>query len=301
MQVGSMKYMTTQPKISILNITARWGGMDVLRANLERQVFKDFEIVIVDALWCERESQVKRYFKDFNLIYIRQSDKKEGAYSNLAHADNEGFRNCKGELIVCLQDFIWMAPFGLHKFWEAYQAYGNILVGGVGHQYCKPGKEEIANLKGKITIFKEEFKDRPENQCWNDPRMRLDQGTFYETSPVNWELSYGSIPRKVIYELGGMDEEYDAQGFAYDNVNIAQRAEFLGYKTYLDQTNEYRALNHDNWAMSEHKKERATNIAEFHIQRMKNIIQGKYPLKLNYLQESDNIMPKVNSEKEKPR
>ena len=114
--------------------------------------------------------------------------------------------------------------------------------------------------------------------------MRLDQGTFYETSPTNWELSYASISRKVIYELGGMDEEYDFHGFAYDNCNIAQRAELLGYKTYLDQTNEYRALNHDNWAMSEHKKERATDIAEFHVQRMRDTIQGKFPVKLKYLQ-----------------
>lgn len=270
-------------KISILNITVRWGGLDILRASLERQTFKDFELVIVDGLWENREPQVKNYFKDYNLIYIRSSKKRESAYSNLAHADNEGFRNCSGELIVCIQDFIWAPPFLLYKFWEAYEAYGNILVGAVGHQYCKPGKEDIKNPKGKITIFKEDFNERPENPCWQDPRMRLDQGTFYETAPVNWELSCSSIPKKVIYELGGMDEEYDFQGFAYDNVNIAQRAEFLGYKTCLDQTNEYRALNHDNWSMETHKKDRSTNIAEFHINRMKDVIAGRFPIKLNYL------------------
>lgn len=279
----------SKTKISILNITCRFGGLDILRASLERQTFKDFEVVIVDGKWRERESQVKKYFKDFNLKYIPQSEKREGAYSNLAHADNEGFRACEGDLIVCIQDFIWAPPFLVHKFWEAYKAYGDILVGAVGHQYCKPGKEDIVNPGGKITIFKEDFTGRPENRCWSDPRMRLDQGTFYETSPVNWELSCGSIPRKVIYELGGMDEEYDMWGFAYDNVNIAQRAEFLGYKTYLDQTNEYRALNHDNWAMETHKKDRSTQIAEFHLQRMRDIIQGKFPVRLNYLQENGII------------
>lgn len=276
-------------KISVLNITARHGGFDILKASLERQIFRDFEIVIVDGLWEEREPQVKKYFKDFDLKYVRQSKKREGAFSNLAHADNEGFAACGGELIACVQDFIWCPPFWLHKFWEAYKAYGDILVGAVGHQYCSPGKEDIKDLGGKITVFSKEFGGRPEKRCWSDPRMRLDQGTFYETSPINWELSNASIPRKVIYELGGMDEEYDFQGFAYDNCNIAQRAEFLGYKTYLDQTNEYRALNHDTWKMSDHKIERATNIAEFHIQRMRSTIRGEFPVKLNYLQESDNI------------
>ena len=137
--------------------------------------------------------------------------------------------------------------------------------------------------------------------------MRLDQGTFYETSPVNWELSYASIPRKVIYELGGMDENFDFHGFAFDNVFIAQRAEFLGYKTYLDQTNEYRALNHDNWAMDFAKKERISPEKYYHEQIGK-MIKGEIPIKLdylkddklNYLQENDNINRKVNSRKEKP-
>lgn len=269
--------------ISIVNLTNRFGGFDVLKASLDRQIFRDFEIIIVDALWKYREPQVKKYFKDFDLKYIHQSKKQEGAYSNLAHADNEGFRACEGELIVWVQDFIWVPPFALNKFWEAYKAYGDILVGGVGHQYAKPGKDEIKDPKGKITVFKEEFTGRPEERCWNDPRMRFDQGTFYETAPINWEMSYASIPRKVIYELGGMDEEYDLHGFAYDNCNIAQRAEFAGYKTYLDQTNEYRAINHDSWAMSESKKERSTDIANFHIQRMRDIINNRFPLKLTYL------------------
>ena len=130
--------------------------------------------------------------------------------------------------------------------------------------------------------------------------MRLDQGTFYETAPINWELSCGAIPRKVVYELGGMEEEYDFHGFAYDNVNIAQRAEFLGYKTYLDQTNEYRAFNHDSWAMSEHKKEKATDVAGFHIQRMKDIVQGRFSLKLNYLDKSSTIDQKVKAANGKP-
>jgi len=276
-------------KISVMNLTARYGGFDILRADLERQTMTEFELVIVDALWEEREKEVREYFKDFDLKYIKQSKKKKGAYSNLAHADNEGFRNCEGELIVCLQDYIWIPHNSFEKYWYAYKEKGDCLVGAVGHQYCYPGKDDIKDPEGKITVFGEPFTGKPENQCWADPRMRTDQGTFYETAPINWELSYASIPRKVIYELGGMDEEYDFQGFAYDNTNIAQRAEFAGYKTYLDQSHEYMALSHDDWAMSSHKKDKAPDIARFHIERMKDIIHGRFPLKLNYLDPDDKI------------
>lgn len=271
-------------KISILNITNRYGGFDILKASLDRQAFTDFDLCIVDGLWKRREQDVRDYFKKYQLTYIRQSEKREGAYSNLAHADNEGFRACTGELIVCIQDYIWLAPFALHKFWEGHNGYGGkILISGVGHQYGKPGKDDVIKPEGKLTVFKEPFTERPEHQVWSDPRKRLDQGTFYETAPVNWELNYCSIPRKVIYELGGMDEEYDMHGFAYDNVNIAQRAEMLGYKTFLDQTNECRAIEHDSWYISENKKERSSDIAGFHLQRMKDTVAGRLPVKLNYL------------------
>ena len=276
----------TRPIISVLNLTNRQGGIDILWANMKRQSITDWELIIVDGKWKEREKEVKDYINDSRLKYIRQSDKREGAYTNLAHADNEGFRACEGELIVLLQDFIWCPPFALHKFWEAHQSLkGNALISGVGHQYDNPGKDFISDPNGKITVFKEPFEGRPEHQVWNDPRMRTDQGTFYETSPVNWEANYAAIPRHVIYELGGMDEEYDFNGFAYDNVNIAQRAEMLGYKTYLDQTNECRAIEHDSWAADPSKKPRSNEIAAFHIKRMQDTVEGKFPLKLNYLKE----------------
>jgi hypothetical protein len=277
--------MDKKPKISVLNLTNRWGGMDILRANLDRQVFpEEAELVIVDALWKNREPQVKKYFRDaYNLNYVRQNDKPEGAYTNLAHADNQGFRACKGELIVLLQDYIWIRPDALYKFWQAHQHLGgNALISGVGHQYGKPGKDDITNPKGKITIFKQEFIDRPEKQVWADPRMRTDQGTFYETAPSNWEANYAAIPRKIIYELGGMDEQYDFHGFAWDNVNIAQRAEFLGYKTYIDQTNECRGLSHDEWAPDKAKVERKSP-AEYHHQQMEAMAKGEIPIRLKYL------------------
>lgn len=257
--------------------------MDILRANADRQTFRDFDIVIIDGLWEDREKEVKEYFKDYDLTYVKQSKKRKGAYSNLAHADNEAFKAARGKLLVMLQDYIWIPHNSLEKFWYAYEDKGDILVGAVGHQYGKPGKEDIVNPKGKITIFDKPFTHKPESQTWADPRMRLDQGTFYETSPINWELSYGSIPRKVVYEMGGMDEEYDFHGFAYDNVNIAQRAEFLGYKTYLDQDHQYRAFDHDSWAMSTHKRDRAQDIATFHVDRMRQIVRGEFPIKLDYL------------------
>lgn len=265
-----------------MTLTNRWGGIDIMWANLKRQTEQDFEWILVDGLWKEREEEVKAYVNDPRLKYIRQGQKSEGMHTYLAHADNEGFRACEGELIVCVQDYIWMPYDSLEKYWFHYQANPNLLVTGVGDQYAKPGKEDMVDQHGKITVFAQPYTRRPEVKCWSDPRKRTDIGTFYEVYPQDWELNYCAIPNKVIKELGGMDEDYDLHGFAWDNVNIAVRAAMLGYKVFIDQTNECMGFDHDGWWPNPLKVNRVSP-GEFHHKRMKDIVEGKFPIKLPYL------------------
>lgn len=273
-------------KISVMNLTNRWGGIDILWANMRRQTEQDFELVLVDALWREREEEVKTYINDPRLKYIRQNDKVEGALTNLAHADNQGFKACEGELIVCLQDYIWINPEGLEKYWFHHKNHPEgILVTGVGDQYNKPAKEDMTDEYGKITVFSKPYTQKPEVLFWKDPRKRTDQGTFYECMPVDWELNWASIPRKLIYEMGGMDEQYDFEGFAWDNVNIAQRAYIMGYKSYIDQTNECMGFNHDGWWPNPLKVEKIAPD-KYHIKFMHEVLEGKRSPILEYLKET---------------
>jgi glycosyltransferase involved in cell wall biosynthesis len=269
------------PKISVMTLTNRYGGIDVAWNCLRRQTFDDFEWVLVDAI--DRQKEVEEYVSDKRLKYIKQNKTPDKALTNLAHADNQGFANCDGELIVCLQDYIWINPTGLEKFWEAHQAYGGkILVTGVGDQYGIPAKEDITDQHGKITVFKEPYTGKPEKVVWRDPRRRLDQGTFYMCNPPDWEMNWASIPRKVVYEMGGMDEEYDFHGFAWDNVNISQRADMLGYRQYIDQTNDCMGFWHDDWWPNPLKVNRVSP-QEYHLKSMKEMSEGIRPIKLDYL------------------
>lgn len=269
-------------RISVMTLTNRYGGIDITWNSLKRQTFTDFEWILVDAI--DREKEVRSYVNDKSLKYIKQNPQPEDALTNLAHADNQGFSNCKGELIVCIQDYIWFPPDALEKYWRIYQQNPDILVTGVGDQYGKPSKDDIYYPDGKITVFREPYTRRPDIKVWSDPRKRIDQGTFYMCNPPDWELNYASIPRKILYELGGMDEQYDYHGFAWDNVNIAQRADMLGYRAYIDQTNECMGFEHDEWWPNPLKVEKKSP-AEYHFKIMDKMAKGLVPVKLDYLKE----------------
>lgn len=274
-------------KISVMNLTNRWGGIDILWANMKRQNMDEWELVLVDGLWRERENEVKEYINDPRLKYIRQSDKREGAHTNLAHADNEGFKACEGELIVCLQDYQWIPPDGLEKYWEIYRRYPKALVTGVGHHYSDPMP---VDPKGKITVFEKPHTSRPEKLSWTDPRWNLNRPTFSHAEPVEWELSYASIPRSVIYAVGGMDEQFDFEGFAFDNTYIAYKAKLQGSEIFLDQTNECMGFDHDLWWPNPLKVNRVSP-AEYFREKVQAMIDGKIPPKDDYL--SDNTISKA--------
>lgn len=265
-----------------MNLTNRAGGIDILWANMKRQTFTDWELIIVDALWKDREKEVKEYINDSRLKYIRQNDKPEGAYTGLAHADNQGFKACSGELIVCLQDYQWIPPEGLEKYWMIYEKDSKALVTGVGHHYSDP---RPVNKDGKITVFSEPYTRRPEVLSWPDPRMNKDRPQLSMAEPVEWELSYASIPRKVIYDIGGMDEQFDFEGFAWDNTYIAYKAKLNGSNIYLDQSNECMGFDHDLWWPNPLKVNRVTPDKYFH-QKVQAMIDGKIPPKDDYLHNS---------------
>lgn len=269
-------------KISIMNLTNRHGGIDILWANMKRQTEQDFELVIVDGLWKEREQEVKDYINDPRLVYVRQNDKPEGAYTGLAHADNQGFKTCSGELIVCLQDYIWIGPQALEKYWFHHQEHPEgILVTGVGDQFSQPYP---INPQGKVSVYDQPYTRRPERLSWVDPRRSENpQTTWSECPPVSWEMNWCSIPRKVIYELGGMDEEFDNRGFAWDNTYIASKAKMAGYKIYLDKSNECMGFNHDEWWPNPLKVNRISP-RDYFFKKLGQIERKEIPLKDPYLE-----------------
>jgi hypothetical protein len=90
-------------------------------------------------------------------------------------------------------------------------------------------------------------------------------------------MNFCSFPRKALYEIGGMDEYLDSKGYDVVNINVSERLDMLGYKFFLDHTNECRALKH-----GEHPKDWDQNLTLFNGEYEKRKNSGTYPV-LHYL------------------
>lgn len=184
--------------------------LGIVRKCLDRQTFKDFEWLIVGPI------------SSANVV---EPPKRSGDYYSLNKAWNTAFKVAEGNLFINIVDGIWFPPDTLEKLWSHYESNPKICVTCVGDQYDK-----LENGK-------------PEHMMWRDPRKRTDFGAFYEVSPREMELCVASIPREAVYGVGGIDEEFDKYA-ALSEKEMCFRMEQLGYKFYIDQGIEYRAIHH---------------------------------------------------------
>lgn len=234
--------------ISIISPTVRPEGLEMVSKSLKRQTNKDFEWIIITP----NPDKVV----GLDAIVLQDPPKEEGDYWTFNKAMNNAVEKAKGELIVSIQDYTGFLPEGLAKFWYFFEnGYEKALVSGVGDKYNEAGQ-----------------------RVWSDPRKRTDQGTFYECYPNDIEFNYCSVPKQAFYEVGGMDEYLDK--FAgMDHISLQERLDAVGYKFYLDQTNESKSLVHDR--LPEWDDNHAMHGG--YLERKKYLIgEGKWPY-LNYL------------------
>lgn len=230
------------PRISVLYVTNRPGGFDVLKHDLRRQTFEDFEVVVVDDLADERGAAVREYLSTFDPTYVDPRDPRPSDVWNLNKAYNDGIRACEGELIVSLQDYLWIDEDGLARFWEVYEDTGGFVT-GVGDKYGDPST--AADLEAPITIFEEPYADPPTDPVEHDSRNEPPREVA-ETDFRHWELDWAAFPRGAAYALGGFDEAMD-RVYSGDNVAFAYRASKVGYEFYVDRRNESRGFSHAQW------------------------------------------------------
>lgn len=169
---------------------------------------------------------------------------KKTKLSNLNAALNEGLRFINTDYVIFYQDYISLDE-------DCFQKLLDLADEDTFVTTCTPNYD--GSNDGRWTNI-------------NDVR---------ECEAREWEANVAIAPMGVIKELGGFDEDYD-NAWSWDNVNLAERAEMLGCKFLIDETNRPTLYPHDK------PKDLPLN-GDFHAQTMEAILLGKKPLKLNYL------------------
>lgn len=269
-------------KISVLNITNKPGGIDVLKDNLDKQTVEDFELIIIDALYDWRKEEVRQYFEGakYRVIHRPEPPKGTGDAWALNKSYNEGLRASGGTLIVSLQDYIWIPADGLEKFWDTWSEYGSkAAVCGIGHKALYPNKYD--DLGGKISIWQEPYRGVPEGISEADHRWD-GKRQVEEISRNLFELNWAAVPRQGFFDIGGFDEEYD-QGYSCDNFNISFRLSLIEYRFFLDKTNECIGFNQRDIFPRPTNWEQRHNRYHRHPKTIRDIISKEKSWKLNYV------------------
>lgn len=232
------------PSVSVVTVTKRPGSIDITWDGLLAQTLQEFEWVLCDELFDGRAAEVRSFVDDPRLVHI-PAPVRAGHLWNLNKAYNEALRHCRGELVVSLQDYIWIPPGALQQFWHAYEDRGpKTFVCGVTATYALPA--EIRRPDGAVTIFERPWTGPP------DQLVRVDEDRFCfppgvsNASAHHWEINWGGAPLAALFDVGGFAEEHDTLFYSCDNVTVAAVAEHLGYDFVLDRDNICRAIDHSD-------------------------------------------------------
>ena len=128
--------IATKPLVSVLCVTARLGGIDVLADGLLHQGFQDYELVLVDCLYPWRGEAVQEYL-EFCLgkdkVKVIPPDPYKFPLDAIPSCRNTALRHASGDIILWWVDYTWAPPWCLEDHLRAVDAHGSSM--GV-HVYC---------------------------------------------------------------------------------------------------------------------------------------------------------------------
>jgi len=231
-----LKAPIKKPEVSIVTITIREGFWNIMADNISRQTHPVKEWIIVDDHPTNRKKVAEDVAKKYklNIKYLR-GNKGKHRYGLVA-ANNIGWKNAEGELLVYLQDFVLMPEHGVEWLVDIYRHHPNALIAPVDIYYhChEPNKKnKIDWWDGKTDIIGA--------LDWKNIRVE-NKGIRYSDNPYDFEMNYGAIPKKILDDLNGWWEFFD-NGFGFDNTELAYRHLEKNGEIIVDDTNICQCIN----------------------------------------------------------
>jgi hypothetical protein len=241
------------PRIALFLPTFRSGGIDVFEASMQRQSVNPDVIYVADNK--ERIDEWDQVALNLGQkIHLLYPPKSLGDIRNLAKAYNEAaFNSVKSEcdLFISLQDYIWIPENGIERFSYLHQKDPNALLTGITNISKDPLPEEIHDISGNYTIFKEPFYNKPKEIDWFDVR-ETDIYNFADAEvlriyPEHWEANWAAVPVDMFRRRIKWDVAFD-KGIAYENQDFAKQCnKETGCDVLMDRKNTAISLPHKKY------------------------------------------------------
>jgi glycosyltransferase involved in cell wall biosynthesis len=304
------------PAISIIFVTKRPGGYDILLNSLAQQTRKsplDYEVICVDELAPFRSELVREQARALgvNLVAIVPSKPRQSRYHSLPfgiyNALNTGFLLSRGRIVTILMDNGWLPPNYIERTLEFYadpshersflaypewffttdkpeqqRLHDPLTAHLFPDPWLAPPVEymEGGRMHGKsaITNVRSGYM-RPEElvQAWRGG----DPKGFVLQNPNAgfWEMSFCTCPWSAIEELNGLEEWLDIGDDCHES-NLRLRAHRLGYDLWIDGNTVIQNIWHKFYEDSKTWNRYAsdTNIPRFFSEEMPAIQGGKRPV-----------------------
>lgn len=266
-----------KPLVSIITPTIRKGFWNIMAHNISKQSYKNIEWIVVDGYKEDRSKEMEKACKKWgvNFKYLREKPRDAKRNYSLVNANNTGWMNAKGELLVWLQDFVLMPENGIERMVDIYLHNPTALIAPVDvyyHPKIKPDVESEDWFNGELDVVGDFHWENVRNKHY---------GLKFTDNPFDFEMNYCAIPKKVVQLLNGWWEFID-DGLGYDNTDIATRAQVLDCPIIIDAENKATCLDH--WEALKDKeeelgKERTHNLNDARYFWMAKMLKsGKLPL-----------------------
>jgi hypothetical protein len=224
------------PMISIILVTNRPGGLDVLRVGLDRQTYRDFELIHVDCLG-----------RDLSTATV--------PFGSYMAALNKGVELSKGDVLLFITDYTYLGHNCLERHAAFHTAHDDsaVLLGGIDYHELPPLHPRFPLRYGWLELGHTDQRTQPPE--WSDPATRMEcydrwleayqsdlaDGTlspflfstfaepFSEPGPVfssndrmppnnHLSLKNDSMKRSLLAKAGGFDERADGSHGHQDSI-----------------------------------------------------------------------------------
>ena len=247
--------------------------------SLGEQTFRDFELIVVDALHGER-SVLDLGVVNFPVKHVPvHPDHRfwlDRGRWGVAGTLNTGLLHAEGELVTRVDDCCEFDPKYLERVWEEYQSDGWLFAMHIRYLGGKPARlNEEYKETGYELLYSESANEGEKEEVLErlygkgglvrDSRFRfVEEAGGRLKARYDWSYGYSSFPLEAALRVNGFDEKFDGDK-SLEDMDFGSRMTMAGYEDKFILDVGHQVVEHEHMPIPESL-----------------IARGQKPIKCNY-------------------